>query len=143
MFNLDTAIAEWRQQMLDAGIKASVTLEELESHLREEVEQQVRSDMDAEWAFEIAMLRIGRPNVLKDEFKKNESGIMKRLAIILLGVFGILIGPAILLPALALHRVQGIWSGETIVPTALGMIIVLAGMAITIYGSKKPCLKFS
>ena len=39
MFDLEQAIAEWRKQMLAAGIKAPVPLDELESHLREEVEE--------------------------------------------------------------------------------------------------------
>ncbi|MGO8763935.1 MAG: hypothetical protein ACLQSR_02225 [Limisphaerales bacterium] len=40
MFNIEEAIAEWRRQMLAAGIEAPVPLEELENHLREEIEQQ-------------------------------------------------------------------------------------------------------
>ena len=41
MFNLEAAIADWRRQMLAAGIKAPVPLEELESHMREDVENQL------------------------------------------------------------------------------------------------------
>jgi hypothetical protein len=41
MFNLEQSIAEWRQQMLAAGIKTPATLNELESHLREEFERQI------------------------------------------------------------------------------------------------------
>jgi len=37
MFNLDEAISEWRKQMLAAGIKTPVPLEELETHLRDNV----------------------------------------------------------------------------------------------------------
>ncbi len=70
MFNLDTAIIEWRQQMLDAGIKTPVPLEELESHLRDDIDQQVRSGSSAQQAFEIAVGRIGQANSLKIEFKK-------------------------------------------------------------------------
>jgi hypothetical protein len=44
MFNLEQAIADWRQQMLAAGIKTPVPLEELENHLREENEQQMHRD---------------------------------------------------------------------------------------------------
>jgi hypothetical protein len=39
MFNLEQAISEWRRQMIAVGIKTPVPLEELESHLREDVEQ--------------------------------------------------------------------------------------------------------
>src|SRR5689334_15542581 len=72
MFDLDKAIAEWRKQMLAAGIKAPVPLDELEIHLREEVEQQVRSGLSAREAFETAAQRMGQASRLKVEFKKVE-----------------------------------------------------------------------
>ncbi len=37
MFNLEQSIAEWRQQMLAAGPKNPTPLNELESHLREDM----------------------------------------------------------------------------------------------------------
>ena len=40
------SIAEWREQMLAAGIKTPVPLEELEIHLREEIEQQMKSGFE-------------------------------------------------------------------------------------------------
>jgi hypothetical protein len=70
MFDLDTAIAEWRQQMLVAGIKTPMPLEELESHLRDDVEQQMRSGSSVQQAFEIAVGRIGQAKSLTMEFKK-------------------------------------------------------------------------
>ena len=39
MFNLDQSITEWRRQMLAAGIKTPALLDELESHLRDDVRQ--------------------------------------------------------------------------------------------------------
>ena len=143
MFNLDTAISKWRQQMLDAGIKTPVPLEELENHLRDDVEQQVRSGMDPRRAFESAVQRTGQPTALKSEFRKNERAIMKRNVIILLGILAIVTGPAIFLPALALHRDQGTWTGQMIAPTVAGMIIVLVGVGMTFYGSKMRRLKSS
>jgi prepilin signal peptidase PulO-like enzyme (type II secretory pathway) len=70
MFNLDQAVAEWRCRMLAAGIKTPVPLDELEIHLRDDVEQQVRSGSDAQQAFEAAVVRIGQPAALKREFTK-------------------------------------------------------------------------
>jgi hypothetical protein len=70
MFDLDQAIAEWRRQMLAAGIKSPVPLEELESHLRDHVEQQVRLGIDPQQAFNTAARQIGYANELKSEFKK-------------------------------------------------------------------------
>ena len=70
MFNVDQAIAEWQRQMLAAGIKTPVPLEELESHLREDVEEQMRSGVNASEAFEAAVQRVGQASALKAEFKK-------------------------------------------------------------------------
>lgn len=70
MFDLEQSISKWRQQMLAAGIKSPVPLEELESHLREDIEQQVRAGADEARAFEIAAQRIGSPAPLKKEFMK-------------------------------------------------------------------------
>jgi hypothetical protein len=36
MFDLEQAIADWREQMLAAGVKTPVPLVELESHLLDE-----------------------------------------------------------------------------------------------------------
>src|SRR5579864_2391211 len=72
MFNLETAIAEWRRQMIAAGVKTPVPLEELESHLREEIEQRIRSGATAEQAFALAANRIGCGDKLKAEFGKVE-----------------------------------------------------------------------
>jgi hypothetical protein len=68
MFNLEQAITEWRRQMLVAGIKSTATLEELENHLREEIEQQMKSGMTGHVAFHSARQTIGQANLLKKEF---------------------------------------------------------------------------
>ena len=39
MFNLEEKISEWRKQMLAAGIRSPVPLEELEIHLREKPDE--------------------------------------------------------------------------------------------------------
>jgi hypothetical protein len=70
MFNLDQAITEWRRQMDAVGIKTPSILDELESHLREDVERQMRSGIDAQKAFETAVQKIGPASALKHEFKK-------------------------------------------------------------------------
>src|SRR5665213_686696 len=70
MFDLEKSIAEWRKQMLAAGIKTPVPLEELEIHLREEIEQQMKFGLSAQTAFSIAVEKIGQGNMLKTEFKK-------------------------------------------------------------------------
>ena len=56
--------------MLAAGIKTPVPLEELESHLREDVEQQMQLGLSAQHAFGSAVKKIGQAPELKREFKK-------------------------------------------------------------------------
>jgi len=70
MFNLEQVIAKWRQQMLAAGIQTPVPLEELEIHLREEIERQIKTGASEQQAFETAAGQMGEPNPLKTEFMK-------------------------------------------------------------------------
>ena len=70
MFNLDQTIAEWRRQMLAAGIKTPVPLYELENHLREDVEVGIRTGLGPEQAFAAAVRRFGPPRALEAEFAK-------------------------------------------------------------------------
>jgi hypothetical protein len=71
MFNLEQAIADWRRQLADAGIKSPDALDELESHLRDDIEQQARSGADPRVAFESAVLRVGQATELRDEFARS------------------------------------------------------------------------
>jgi hypothetical protein len=70
MFDLEQSITDWRKQMLAAGIKTPVPLEELESHLREEIERQTRSGLSVQQAFDSAVQQIGQAKTLKSEFAK-------------------------------------------------------------------------
>jgi hypothetical protein len=70
MFDLNRSIKEWRRQMAVGGIKSSEVLDELESHLREDVEQLMRSGAPAERAFQEAVQRVGTSKELKTEFGK-------------------------------------------------------------------------
>jgi len=70
MFNLEQAIAEWRRQMAAADVRISESLNELEAHLRDDVEHSIRSGLGAEQAFEGAVQRLGGPDVLRGEFAK-------------------------------------------------------------------------
>ena len=79
MFNLEQSIVAWRKQMLAAGIQAPVPLEELESHLREEIEWQLRSGESEPMAFAAAVQQIGGSAVLKPEFAKVGETIHERL----------------------------------------------------------------
>ena len=72
MFNLDEAMSEWRRQMLTAGVKSPVPLEELDAHLRDEIERLTQSGLDEAEAFRTAIRRIGPAQALQNEFRKAE-----------------------------------------------------------------------
>ncbi len=79
MFDLEQSISKWRKQMLAAGIKTPVPLEELEIHLREEIEQQTKSGLNEQEIFNSAIQKMGQAGLLKTEFVKAKG---------LLGVLG-------------------------------------------------------
>jgi hypothetical protein len=103
MFDIEQSITEWRRQMLAAGIKTPVPLDELESHLRDDVEQQTQSGLDAQQAFENSVQRIGDANKLKSEFKKTCRA--NGNACLWFGGFGLVVTPILnLLGLLVFHR---------------------------------------
>ena len=104
MFNLDEAILEWRRQMLAADIKSPVPLDELETHLRDEIEQQAKSGVSGADAFKAAVEKIGHgassPKRIQESGTKM-GGAGAKLAEILLAVGPVLaslgMGSAVLL----------------------------------------------
>ena len=76
--------------MLAAGIKSPVPSEELEIHLREEIERQMKSGLKMQWAFDAAVRQVGQADVLQREFKKIERLLMKNKITITLSVAGLL-----------------------------------------------------
>ncbi len=115
MFNLEQAIAEWRRQMRAAGIKTPVPLEELENHLREDIETQMHSGFTAESAFTLAVGRIGDVTRLREEFEKAADLLkarkLKRTRKLLLGyalLMGLILMPACFAYSSITLRQQGI-----------------------------------
>ena len=80
--------------MLAAGIKTPVPLEELEIHLREDIERQMKSGLDEQKVFENAVQEIGRAQMLKNEFEKvdgrKELRALKRDPIIMVACQGLI-----------------------------------------------------
>ena len=136
MFDLEKSIADWRKQMLAAGIKTPTPSEELEAHLREEIERQLKSGLDEQSAFENSVQQMGQPELLNREFKKCERTFMKKALIILAGIFGVLVGMALVMPAAHLYKEQGMVH-NAIVGFSWGIPIVLLGASTTFLGFKK------
>ena len=125
--------------MLAAGIKTPVPLDELETHLREDVERQVRAGIDVQGAFVAAVWRIGRADTLRPEFEKTaaERKTMKRIVVIGAGIIGVLIGMAFVMPAVALYRHQGAIAGGDVALLLLGAALTLGGAGAALFGAKK------
>jgi len=70
MFNLELAIKAWRREMIAAGIKTPDTLDELECHLRDAVEQEMCSGKSTAQAFAAAIQRLGGASAIQGEFQK-------------------------------------------------------------------------
>jgi hypothetical protein len=89
MFNVDQAISEWRKRMAAQGIKSHEILDELESHLRADVQERIRSGRDVSEAFQAAVQRIGQAPALKAEFAKTgrTRGALEKLMIAICIVF--------------------------------------------------------
>jgi hypothetical protein len=150
MFDLEKSIANWRTQMLAARIKTPVPLEELEIHLREEIEQQLNSGLNKQDAFAISVRQIGDPKILEREFKKSKRNIMKKRLIIGIGIFVLFLGVTMILPALGKHKQRNYvafstganyfslpWAPDEKYGLALGTAFVVCGAGTTIFSFKR------
>jgi hypothetical protein len=88
MFDLERFVAEWRRQMAERGLRDSDIIDELESHVREEFEAQVRAGLAAEDAFTKAAQRVGHADVLTKEFA-NSFTMFDKLKSVVLTLAGI------------------------------------------------------
>jgi hypothetical protein len=68
--NLEQSIADWRKALSAARDLGPDTLDELETHLRETIEQLVRSGMNEAEAFQRAVTQLGPPEEVASEFRK-------------------------------------------------------------------------
>jgi hypothetical protein len=129
MFDLEKSIADWRKQMLAAGIQTPVPLEELEIHLREDIEQQMKSGLNEQEAFTASVQKIGQAHAVQSEFKKVEASreavrfIVANLGIVLMLVgfsgFGL---PLLILAAMDEILQQGHWRFVLLISLMWAMI---------------------
>jgi hypothetical protein len=108
MFNLEQSISEWRGQMLSAGVKNPDIVDELESHLREDLARRVQSGESEEQAFEGAVQGVGPASLLKHEFAKlggKKWAWLRKL-------MGVIAGPFAPVPALSTFTPGARWTLE-------------------------------
>lgn len=128
MFNLDQAISGWRRQMNAAGIKSPEVLDELESHLREDIERRARGGADISELFHRAVAQFGQPQSLKAEFDRiKERKYMKRGMMIGAGIIGVMVGMALVMPAVAQYRQIGAMHNNEPWLFLIGSLMTLAG----------------
>ena len=70
MRNREQLIADWRKTMMTAPNVGRETLDELENHLRENMDQLVRSGMTEPEAFQRAVSQLGGASTIASEFQK-------------------------------------------------------------------------
>ena len=77
-FDLESALASWRQRMKSRGAFLPEDLDELEGHIRDHVDSLVAEGRSRREAFFIATERLGTNEVVKDEYRKVRYGKSKR-----------------------------------------------------------------
>ena len=130
MSDFESDIAQWRCQLFVTGIKDVEVLDELESHLREDIERRVRAGAGGSGAFREAVARLGRFQTLKTEFdkiEKRERKYMKRILMIGGGILGVLVGMALVMPAVAQYRQIGAMRNAEPWLFLIGSLMTLAG----------------
>ena len=70
MFNLDESIKTWRNDLNKNDVLSLDDLDELESHLMDEITVLKEKDLSEEEAFLIAKSRIGQNDIIEEEYKK-------------------------------------------------------------------------
>jgi hypothetical protein len=70
MFDIDHAILEWRRQLARSGINSPDVLDELESHLRDDLQHEASRSASEAQCFQSAVERLGQTGLLKTEFAK-------------------------------------------------------------------------
>jgi len=78
MFNLTTEIAAWRKSILETETCTENDVDELESHLKEELDQLKTQKLTEQEAFVVAACRIGHPIKIADEFAKVNRALVFR-----------------------------------------------------------------
>lgn len=92
MFDLNQEITTWRENLAKSGTLPKLDVDELESHLREEIESLKESKLSAEEAFLVATHRLGSPPGIAREFAKInwDSVLRHRLSWMIIGILAYL-----------------------------------------------------
>lgn len=78
MFDLNQAINSWRMSLSEKQTCAKSDIDEMETHLREEIDSLMASKLSEQEAFLVATHRLGDPDSLAAEFAKVNTSILWR-----------------------------------------------------------------
>src|SRR5688572_12271521 len=70
MTDFEPRIAQWKRQVADGARLGADVLDELEAHLRDDIDSQMASGTSADQAFQRGVAHLGTPELLKQEFNK-------------------------------------------------------------------------
>ena len=127
MFNLEQAIANWRQHLAEGAACSPEVLDELESHLHEEIRKLVSQGASEADAFKTAVSRLGEPKSLSGEFRKLSNGWPAALnGWVLLGA-GVLLALTALLVARALGKLGPLLVAHILTLTVGDLAALFAG----------------
>lgn len=113
--------------MLAAGIATPVPLDELEAHLRDDIEQQLQKGSTAQTAFDAATKQLGQANVLEQAFQQDRFDI-RLLSPIYMRMYCFLAAP------LVISMLWAFPEGGTITVSRAVGILVVSLIAIYIAG---------
>jgi len=124
MPNLDERIGAWRESLRKASAASPETLDELEQHLREDVEELVRSGMPEATAFHRAVKQLGDASTIAAEFQKLHQAVWWPIKV----VTGVGVTVAL---ALAIIMVSRLGSGRWNLLLAAHVFTVVLGYLAT------------
>jgi hypothetical protein len=111
--------------LLAAGISSPGVLDELEAHLREDMDRQMKLGTTAQQAFATALLTLGKAHSISVEFKKcnRASSIVEKLMI---GICFVFVGFIIFLGAATVILCFGSWQERVVAAVAMVSSLLVA-----------------
>jgi len=86
MFDMNEQIKKWRCDLAQKKTLEKSDIDELENHLREEIERLTESELTEEEAFMVAAHRLGHSDSLSEEFAKVNTSILWRKRLFRIGI---------------------------------------------------------
>ncbi|MCB0718481.1 MAG: hypothetical protein KDD65_08535, partial [Bacteroidetes bacterium] len=89
MFDLDTAVARWRNEIALSGRLSRDEVDELEDHLRAAFQDEVAGGLDPKDAFQFASSDLGAIAELTEEFSKVRTNTWRRVLVAGFALFAV------------------------------------------------------